>query len=154
MALLNSTARIKDLAVGASATDHTALMRVVAPTNQKLRVKFKAWSKGTTAGDTPIRFTVRRGVSTSGGTTASITLAKMNGQDAETLQATAYSYSVTPTNKSETNNGTVVDQFTITPLGGRGESLPIQVNGGETLDLWGITATNAGSVDIEAEIQE
>ena len=153
MALLNSTGGYEDVTVTASATDHVFLARLTAPVNTKLKYKFRAWSKGVTAGNTPIRFTVVRGANLSGQAVSAVTLNKVNSQDGETIQAALARFTTQPSNVAE-SNGTRQDSFVVTPLGGKGESIPLQLNGGEVACLRAITATNNGSVDWSVEVTE
>lgn len=151
MARLLSTARVASASVTGSGSAHVALVRVVAPANQKLVVQFTIQGEATSTTAPTVRCTVRRGSSTTGATTSAITLTKASGIDAETLQATAFGFSAQPTTQDETN-GTIIDQFTFHPQGGAVSASYI-VNGGENLTLWAITGTTV-TVNVAAKIEE
>ena len=158
MARFLSKARISELTpstplrtVAAHASNHTLLMSVTAPANQKLVVRFRTWGRGISATGTHVRFTVRRAGTM--GTPVALTLVKKSALDTETLQAAAAGYSVQPGTVTETGNGTVIEHFDMHPQQESASESYI-VNGGETLSLWGITETNACPVDLQADIEE
>jgi len=128
--------------------DHVALLRVEAPANQKVLVRFKIFGK---SGTTHVAYTVRRGSATTGGTVNTLVATKRVGNDAETVQGVIREWTAQPTDKSVTN-GTVID--TVGLIGTeKAVTQSYLINGGESLTLWGITPTTT-TADITVECEE
>jgi len=128
--------------------DHIALLRVEAPANQKVRVRFKIFGK---SGTTHVAYTVRRGSATTGGSVSTLTATKRSGMDTETVQGVIREWSSQPTDKTITN-GTVIDTIGLTGVE-KAVTQTYLVNGGETLTLWGLTGTTT-TADVTAECEE
>jgi hypothetical protein len=149
--LVWQTARITKT-IANHASDFTGVCQVEAPTNTPIKVKFHIYPRGT-AGNTPVVFLVARDIDASGATLSSALAAcKHDKLRSETPQATVKTFSVQPTDVSETN-GDPRDTFVVQP------TQPVfsptyQLAGGERLALFGITATNACPVDVVPVIEE
>lgn len=156
MARLLSFTKLVSTSIVGSATVHTAIAKITAPTNQKLVVRFFVNGEGTSTTGPHNRFTVRRnanGNAESGATIAALTPVKRDTTDGETLQASVKNYTVQPTSALEADGGDIVDQFEAHPQGSA-VSQPYIVHGGKAITLYGICAngtTNAVTVGIEVE---
>lgn len=137
--------------VTADATNWTALMSFVAPTNQKLAVRLSIFGKGS-GSDPSVQYEVRRASDLTGATTSALTKVPVNLLDTETPQATINKFTGQPSDVSATN-GSVVTSATRKP----NESVitdQFVVNGGETFTLWGKTTTTSCAVDLAATVEE
>lgn len=128
--------------------DHVALLRVEAPANQKVRVRFGIFGK---SGSTHVNYTIRRGSATTGGSVTSATATKRSGMDTETVQGVIRRWTGQPTDKT-ISNGTVIYSIGITGVE-KSTSPTFTVNGGESLTLWGLTGTTT-TADVWAECEE
>lgn len=128
-------------------TSKITLLQIVAPTNQRIKVKEISVSfKDTVNTDAPINVAVLR--QTTAGTMSALTLQKLNESDAETLQSTAqYLATSEPTGTSEVLGEEVHPQGGYTwqaPFGGE-----IIVEGGHRL---GIAVTAGTSTTAKARM--
>lgn len=136
----------------AFSTSTKTLAQIIAASNQRVRVeRVRVSFKGTSSAEAPVM--VKLAVQTTAGTVTSLTLAKANSNDDETLQTTAsHTATVEPTTT------TVLAAFLVHPQGSHEFVFPpgrdLYIPGGTRLGVLLDTPTQAGTAVVSFEIEE
>lgn len=136
----------------AFSTSTKTLAQIVAASNHRVRVeRIRVSFKGVSSAEAPIM--VQLAVQTTAGTMTSLTLAKLNASDDETIQTTAqHTATVEPTTT------TVLAQMLIHPQAGHEFVFPpgrdLLVPGGTRLGIMLVSPVQAGTAVVSFELEE
>ena len=128
-----------------ASTGQLSKYRYTAPANQKVWVRFRIADKGAVSGST-ILAEARR--TTTGGTTSGSSISNLNGTDGETFQGSPFTYSVQPN-----NDGTVLT-YGVVKYQETWVSVPILLNGGESIDLWLQASSTSVTAKLVVELEQ
>jgi len=136
----------------AFSTSTKTLAQIIAAANHRVRVeRVRVSFKGTSAAEAPVL--VKLAVQTDAGTMSSLTLAKANSADDETLQTTAQH-----TATSEPTTTTVLASQLVHPQGSYDFVFPpgrdLFMPGGTRLGVLLDTPTQAGTAGVSFELEE
>lgn len=123
----------------------TLAVRLTAATHHKAQVRVRVHNKSSTPG---VVAYLKRGA-TGGTMNSSQLLAKINGQDTETIQTLCYDFS----SASGISGGVVIDQAWVAGSGSR-EFRVVKINGGDTLSISTLATGATADIDVEIDVDE